>query len=145
MTYAACSSYFYMQTKSYFMRMKRVLVLLMISAVCLFLNASSCTEDDKDTPLKLKVTANFTIVPESGTTSTEFLFDASSSVLEGDYETVDHEWYFGDGESKIDGDVTQKHTYDAPGDYTVKLVIKIYKANQSGSAADEIEKTLTVI
>ncbi len=124
--------------------MRKLIFFLLVTGIFLLLNASSCNEDDKDKPVSLKVTAKFTVTPESGTTNTQFLFNASSSELIGDYETVDYEWYFGDNQSIIDGNVTAQHSYASPGTYTVRLVIKIYKANQSGSAADESLGSVTV-
>ncbi len=105
--------------------------------------STSCKEDE-DESTKLEVIADFTITPASGNTSTEFVFDASSTETCGEREEIEYEWEFGDGATNYNGDVTETHQYDTPGEYTVMLNVKIYRAGNTGSAGDIVEKTLMV-
>lgn len=115
-----------------------VLVVILMSVIAL-----SCNKDDEEKD-DFKVVANFTISPQTGTTATEFLFDASSTETIGEWVEIEYEWEFGDGATNYNGSVTETHKYDTPGDYTVLLNVKIYKAGNTGSAGDIVEKTLTV-
>lgn len=97
--------------------------------------------DDDDT---FGVIANFTITPSTGTTATDFTFNASNTTTQGEWETITYEWHFGDGEQIINGNEQETHKYALEGNYEIYLLVKIYKPNNTGSAGDDITKTLTV-
>jgi len=105
---------------------------------------NSCTQDNDPDTVHFKVTANFTISPATGNTTTEFLFDASNTVIEGEYATVTYDWNFGEGNTLYGGNVQEGHQYNNPGEYVVKLVVKAYKEGNTGSAGDDISKSVIV-
>ena len=119
----------------------KITLLMMLTFLLLH---SSCKEDEDYDDNTFGVNAQFTIDPETGSTSTTFTFDATPTQTQGDYETITYEWNFGDGTQLINANKTETHQYNSTGQYNVLLVVKIYRSGNSGSAGDEITKTLTV-
>lgn len=90
----------------------------------IFLVAVSCKKDDsKNIPI-----ASFTVDPEKGYTSTEFMFDASSSTDEEDImSSIQVRWDLdGDGnwDTKFSYNKDTSHFYNIAGFYDVKLEVR---------------------
>lgn len=118
---------------------------ILISVLILGLSALlsiSCNEEDE--PDEFGVEARLTATPETGTTITEFFFDASATETFGEWETIKYEWEFGDGSTSYQGAETETHQYDQPGEYTVSVNVKIYKKDNQGSAGDIAEVLVQV-
>lgn len=126
------------------MKFQKLLIVVGSMIMVISLLFFSCKDEEDDTDNTFNVTASFTITPETGSTNTVFTFDASGTVMHGEIETIDYEWYFGDGNEIIGGGVTETHQYETPGDYDAELVVKVYKPSNTGSAGDSEIKTLTV-
>ncbi len=114
--------------------------ILIILFMCFI--TSSCEEEEEKEEFRAE--AYFTINPQSGTTETEFTFDASGTETFGEWETIDYEWEFGDGATNYDGSAIETHKYNEPGEYTVVLNVDIYKAGSTGGASDLYEKNVSV-
>ncbi len=106
---------------------KNLLFLLSALLVVIFL---SCNKDDEDDPNENKNTppiASFTVNPETGTTETEFSFNASASFDEEDNPTeLKVRWDWSDDgvwDTDFTTSKTATHKFDNPGEYTVVLEV----------------------
>lgn len=88
-------------------------------------------------------TAVFEVLPESGTTETEFLFDASgSSDTETQSDLLLFRWDWtedGDWDSSYSENNTETHLFSEPGIYAVKLEVK-----DEGGLTDTVSISVTV-
>jgi uncharacterized protein (TIGR02145 family) len=89
----------------------------------------SCKKDkDSDPTSQNGLTARFTVSPSSGTTSTNFAFDASGSTdTEDPTSDLQVRWDFdgnGSWDTGWDYDKTVNHQYGNEGTYTVKMEVK---------------------
>jgi len=102
--------------------MKKFIGLVVIIPI-LFLSCKKVTNSVNESPI-----AAFTLTPESGTTTTIFSFDASSSSDEEDVSTdLEVRWDFendGTFDTNFSTTKTNSKLYSTPGTYTVKLEVK---------------------
>ena len=102
-------------------------VLIVLFAAAIFLTGNSCNKDDDgngNEPPK----ASFTVSPLSGSTETQFEFDASACTDEEDEtSTLEVRWdWENDGSWDTDwsSNKTINHKYNSEGEYTVALEVK---------------------
>ena len=120
--------------------------LLIISTIIVFTTSIfivSCEKDPTSSSKNTEPTASFSVEPTSGTTSTTFTFDASSSSDNEDATSalkVRWDWTNnGSYDTNWSTDKTTTHQYSTAGTYTVKLEVK-----DTGGLTDTYTKTVSV-
>lgn len=105
--------------------------LLIISTIIVFTTSIfivSCKKDPTSSSKNTEPTASFSVEPTSGTTSTTFTFDASSSSDNEDITSdLQVRWDWEDNgiwDTDYSTTKTATHQYSAVGTYTVKLEVK---------------------